>query len=39
MSSFIGQLRISLGLDSAAFESGAKRAGFKVGSMTKALVV
>ena len=52
MSSFIGQLRISLGLDSAAFESGAKRAaaevntlgskaeraGFKVGSMTKALV-
>jgi hypothetical protein len=52
MSSFIGQLRISLGIDSAAFESGAKRAaaevntlgskaeraGFKVGSMTKALV-
>lgn len=52
MSSFIGQLRISLGLDSAAFESGAKRAaaevntlgtkaeraGFMVGSMTKALV-
>lgn len=52
MSSFIGQLRISLGLDSAAFETGAKRAaaevntlgtraekaGFMVGSMTKALV-
>lgn len=52
MSSFIGQLRISLGLDSAAFESGAKRAaaevntlgskaeaaGFKIGSMAKALV-
>lgn len=53
MSSFIGQLRISLGLDSAAFESGAKRAaaevntlgsraeraGFKIGSMGKALAV
>jgi ElaB/YqjD/DUF883 family membrane-anchored ribosome-binding protein len=33
MSSFIGQLRISLGLDSAAFETGAKRASAEVNAL------
>jgi hypothetical protein len=33
MSSFIGQLRISLGLDSAAFETGAKRAAAEVNTL------
>ena len=33
MSSFIGQLRISLGMDSAAFESGAKRAAAEINAL------